>query len=259
MLDIRPPTVKWRRLRRKVGTTDDPTWVASQLSPNTIQITIAGTASDGDYTFNTIDADPEIGTIASTFTRGSGETDAQIATGLAAEITTLIGTSASPGTLYRYYESATASSTAVNVKVKADAPAFTTSTAETTATGTIAEEPDDTWPIARPLVHQRGSERRVVAVEIAFVAVDSSGVALADNNSMTLTVEIVESIIRATHKTQSLNDAVTSSASVSGQSIRDKMRFEINGADLFGLRLTSLTNTPTSYAALEVWIKEVEA
>src|SRR5690606_1493442 len=117
---------------------------------NTIQITIAGTASDGDYTFNTIPADGS-GTIAATFERGDSETDAQIAEGLADEITTLIGTAASPGTLWPYYESAEDDADVVNVVVKPDAPPFTTSTAETTATGTIAEEPDDTWPIARPL------------------------------------------------------------------------------------------------------------
>jgi hypothetical protein len=254
-VDNRPSTVKWRRLRRKDDTTDDPTWIASMLSPNTILITIGGTASDGDYTFNVIAADPEVGTIPATFERADGESNTEIATELAAVIQGLI----TDGTLSSYLSAVTSSGAVVYATVSTDSPAFTTSTAETTATGTIVATPDDTWPIARPLVHQRGMERRVVAVEMAFTPVSSADVALPDDNSMTLTVEVVEGIIRATHTSQGLNMAVTSSASVTGQSVRDKMRFEINGADLFGLRLTSLTNTPTSYDALEVWIKEVEA
>jgi hypothetical protein len=251
------PSQKWKRWRRKDDTADDPSWVSLFQDPNALTITVGGTTDDGVYSITVDPQDPRqphLASVTNEFDRQAAETDAQIATALEALIAADI---AAGGSLFDYFSDSSVAGEVITLVVKPTAPPFVITLVDPgTATLTIA--PDDVFPITRQIVPHRGAEKRVTALDVCFVPVDSSNVPVDDDNAMTLTAQFVDQVTRATHWEPTLVTTVRASAESTGLSIQSSLRIPVHGSEAFGIRLSALTNTPTGYDALEVWYREVD-
>lgn len=241
----------WKLLRTKVDTADDPDYAALYLHPNSATYTVGGVTANGNYTIT-------IAGVANTFDRQAAETDAQIATEL---YDLIVADMASGGSLYDYVESITDDGAGVlTITYKVTRERFVVSTSAPGG-ASITAAPADTFPIVAGLPYYRGALGQMSVIELAFVAVDATdGNVLPDDNAMTMTVQIIETVKRATTQARAaLGVGITSTAALAAASIRNKVRVELNGAIHVGLRLSTLANTPTSFAELEVWYREAYA
>lgn len=255
----------WKLLRIKDDTANDPDWADTQVDPNSFLLTVGGTASNGNYTVNIVPVDPTRSTVTNTFNRAGGETNAQIADQVEQLLTADL---AAGGTLDDYLESATDDGAGViTVIVHPNAPPFTVTTSAPGA-GTLTVSPDDTFPITRVGKFFRGQLGDMSRLEVAFIPIDSSGNPLEDDNGMTFNVEILDTIIRASQPigirgapltSDTYAVGVTSSTTSTAHAVNDKLTVEMNGSTRFGVRLDTLTNTPTGYDALEIWVREAIA
>lgn len=263
--DTRPSTVKWRRLRRKDDTgTDDPDWLALGLNPNSFVLTFAGTATNGNYDFNLTPLSPttyppsEAETLTAEQNRvvrsgGTPATHADLAAAMHALIQADI---AAGGSLEDYIKSSRVVGDTVQVVVKDDSPPFIVTTAAP-APGTLVVTPDDIFPIGRPFVHTRGAERDVTAIDIMFVVVDSSNEVLIPSG--TLSFQGVQGIRRDSQTRPTLTRyGVGGSVEATGQNVETIQRLNLNGADIFGVRMFTFAGLAGTVDAVEVWYKEAD-
>lgn len=169
------------RVRRKAdfGTADPARW--SYIDGNSFIVTIAGTASDGDYVITITPAAAGVATIPITVTRATTPaTNTNIATAMAAAANALLTNVSAPAptALSEYIESVSSSGAVVQFIVKRGAPRFTVATSETTATGTLELSPNDTFPISLSTLGYGPQVGPRMALEVTLIPVNSSGVPL---------------------------------------------------------------------------------
>lgn len=240
----------YRRLRRKVGTADDPMWAVLALDPGAPTMTVGGVPEDGDYivTVTPVGGAP----ISSTFDRAAAEDNAAIAAATQVNLAALI---AGGGTLSPFFASVGVVGAVVRpIPLLTSAPFTLSLTAPGAATFVLA--PDDTFPISTAIDFWTVEVPRKSIIEFAFVAVDAGGLPLPDDNGMSFDVAIVEVIIRATTAAPTLPVGVTQSTTRVGVPLIEKLTIGLNGSQGCGIQITNIATEPTDYVALEVWIRE---
>ena len=262
-----------RLLRRKDGARDDPDWAGLMYPPSLLLVEVGGVAASGNYDIQiTPDPDardgagqplvvPDVIRYAATV---PPDTNADIATGLAAAADVLIASTAA-GTLSPYYRDAfvatNAGTTFVGLLERHDAPRYTLSFAQPGG-ATLSADAGGDLPLSRITSNVRGhdaSSRTQLA--LAFVPVDGSGDPLPDNNGCTFSLEVVREVERFSVYDPSNaikpTSGVTSDVEVAGWPMTDEYRTPWDGG-CFGVRLSNMVNTPTSYAGMEIRYRLVQ-
>jgi hypothetical protein len=190
------------RLRSKADTgVADPTrW--AYTDGNSFDVTVGGTASDGDYVVTIVPilpyaivptADPSIATAsrpAVTVTRATTPaTNTNIATQFVTNANVALAASApgSPTALATYIESVSSSGAVTSWIAKRGAPPFIVLVTETTATGTLTLSPDDVFPVTHGFLGFGPTLGARTYLELNLVPVTSAGVPLPPG---TLTVDL---------------------------------------------------------------------
>lgn len=186
--DMQSRELRSFRIRRKADeTVADPS--RSEVDGNSFDITIGGTASDGNYvaTLTPSDGTPAIAITVVRDTTPASNTD--IATQFVVEAQALIdaGAVGDWATLAAYIESVSSSGAVATCIVRKGAKPFTIVTSETTATGTITVSPDDTFPIGFDAFGQTSHYQPRTVIEWCVLPVNSAGVQLPAG---TLTVDV---------------------------------------------------------------------
>lgn len=249
-----------RLLRRKDGVLDDPDWAALALQPDVVLLEVGGTATVGDYSVQVVpDPDAEIPTPnLVSFTRVA-ETNDGIATGLVAAFVLELD-----DTLARYYSAAVIATAAglnfIALTLLADAPGHTLTLAAP-APGTLVATPDGYFPIAATMSNIKPVDAITRdQIAFAFVAVDSSGDVLPNDNTCTMTLQVVRVVERRSRydgvDAPARPGGVTSSVQFELHSIETELRIAFDGGR-FGVRISALANLPTSTKGIEVYYRFV--
>jgi hypothetical protein len=231
----------WKLLRALNSDGDDPDWLGDLLDPDTMLLTVGGTASDGLYEVTFTSADGSI-VVVSSFDRQAGESNAEIGTALAAEIATDMAS---------YISSATSDTAVISaVWGRADEaliPKFTV-TLSAPGSGALSLAPGVTWPITAQLPYELMQNfGTATSVRVVAVAVDSSGDVLPHEGTANLT--LVEMIRRPDGSFVAVGDTAVAAdiGSIDANTI--------NGADRWTLRVDTIANESGSLDTLELWYR----
>ena len=250
------------RTKNDTGTADPAEW--TWLEPDSLRLTVGGTTSDGVYSITITPVSPPSGvtSFVATFTRGAGETDAQIATELYNDLVTLLAVTADGaprGSVLSDYVSAVSDDGAgeITIEWNPDAPCKCSVTLVDPGTATITPSPDDSlWPISRRYLGHVPVQVASTSIEVTIIPIDSGGDTL-DPNGATVTmtcyrvIETPPANPSASHTFQGVSTQVQT-----GAVIGRGYPFNGNGGR-FTIGVSTITGTITGLDALKIFIREV--
>jgi hypothetical protein len=251
-----PAQRTWARLRLKADVaTDDPAWVTNQVDPDSFEMVVGGTPTNGNYTM-TLTPEDGSGAIANTFNRAAAEDNTGIATGLTAVIAARI---AGSGILSPYLRASTSAVAIIQTLVRIDdlpGPRRFQITTSAPGPGTLTFGPDDIFPITRRFAMFQTPPGPVSNMEISFVPT-AAGNPVPNNAGLQFDVEVVERIDRAAALDDpALAVGVTRSSTATAHSVEEKIVIPNNGSEGLGVRIFNITGPPTpSFDAIEVLIR----
>lgn len=241
----------------------DPDWAALQRSPDVVVVTVGGTPDADDYTLQLVPmagatylgadvATPD----PATYTADGGDANTDIATGLAAEITTLIGSEDAPGDLWIYYVSAVAVGANVFLTLRHDAPRHSLTLTAPAGATLVAAANDEAYPIMSTQSPVRSHDAEQCAeVAVSFIPIDEDGDPIANDSGCTIDVEAIRLVERrspyATPNAPDPSVGVTSSQLEEGFDLNDEFRLPLDGGR-WTVRLAAITNPPTGLYAIEM-------
>lgn len=261
--------------RIKSDTDDDPAWAVDQVHPGAAYITAGGVIDDGTYTITFDPVNDKLDDPTSiVFTRGAGETAAQVAEGLHDLITAALDPAdVTYDPLLQLYikrsEYRTGEANLYLLPVDHSKRIVITTTG-TGGTGTLEMAPGstsggtttETFPIHGYAARIRGEHvGPATALEIIVLSIDSSGNPAQDNNGCTFTLQLLRAVDRGAVSQNTSTDrrpGVASWVANLGIPLGRAVREPFNGGS-FGVRLTSIAQTPTNHDHFEVRWREVVA
>lgn len=253
MSTVQQPRERWIRdvrIRLKEDISDaDREWSLEQVDPDTVEIVVGGTTSVGDYVIN---VEPEDGsaTVPITFTRVA-QTDAQIATGLAAAALVSAGA---------FFRAASATSATIRLAVKPGAKPFRITLVDP-GTATLTLERDEIYPLSGVFTFERPAcFGPSTALCVTFVAVDADDIPLEDDNACVFDFRALRIVDRHLDSDQPANwgrrpVAIAKSVLTEDAVLGEEYRVPFNGGRV-AFELSALTNEPTGTAGVEIWVRE---
>ena len=251
-----------RLLRSKPGTTDDPDWTVLGIPPDVVVVTVAAVAVAGPYTVEVVPENTD--DLAPAVVSATGVAADEDATAANIAVAVLQGIAAAPvagvGNLSDYFDTATSVGPGAQLWVKATAPPFTISLVGSSGFTAV---PDETLPTTAVSSNQRDyhtTQPGTTQLALAFVPVDGIGNPLPDDNGMLFTVEVVRYVDRIRRSDSSnanpRTPGVTAAVATPLHPVGTEYRIPWYGGR-FGVRISSIATTPTGFAALEIYYREV--
>lgn len=248
---MRHGQARWRHLRTvPVSALPDADWVADGIDPDTLVLTVGGTASDGEYSATfTRGATPGQLNAAATFERDSGETDADIAEELEDALGVLakpVDQNGSEGPLHYLVRDISRSSAAISVVLQPYISQPFDMVTDAPGAGTLVANRTQ-WPITAGLPTASGNNVGTPSfVEVALIPLDTNGLPVAPTGTVTATPIIM--IPRPKSEPRDVARAGQSLVVGLGQIFE----IPVNGADRWTVRLSGADSLPGSATHIRV-------